>query len=157
MNFDFVKQLLPGIGKALLLIVLFLILPVKNILTTNLLVLSWVLTFKLRTEIMSKVNPLPREWFVICLKTLVITNLFLVLWWAAGYLGLIGLLLISLALGAWRIYTGRELFNQFTTWAADRLWGRTKEDFKMEGGGVVVDKGRRKDEDDNAESGVERK
>ena len=159
MNFSFMKALLPDILKTLLLIFLFLILPVKNILTINLLTLCWVVVFKLRTEILTRINPIPKEWFVVCLKTLIITNLFIALWMIAGYLGLIGFILLSLAVGAYRIYKGRALFDSFTTWAADKLWGRTNKDFEYKGGvNIEGTKGiRTEDEEDTRKSVIDRK
>lgn len=137
MNFDFVKQLLPGAVRLILLLVLFVIMPVKSLISINLLTLCWVFVYKLHQEIVSDIKPLPKEYFWTFLKTLIFTNLFLALWAVAGLLGIIGFITVSIILALVSIYRGRDLFNQYTSWAANRLWGRTKEDFKYRKGETI--------------------
>ena len=47
----------------------------------------------------------------------------------SGYFGILGLIILTLLLAAWRLYKGWKLFNNYTSWAAKRLWGKTKKNF----------------------------
>jgi hypothetical protein len=49
----------------------------------------------------------------------------------AGMVGLWGFLLLTLALAAWKIYQGWELFDTSTKWMADKVWGRTTTDYNV--------------------------
>ena len=122
------------LGQVLLIVaslILLLTLPVNNLITINLAIITTTLTHRLYWEIRFKEKPNPKEWLVSFIKTTFWVSVFYLAYIIAGAMGWLGLILLSIVLAAWRIYQGKDLFNKYTSWAADRAWGRTKEGFNL--------------------------
>lgn len=122
------------IGQVILIassLLLILILPVLNLVSINAAIVTTTMTSKLYWEIRLRESPRLKDWSVSLIKTVFWVSTFYILYVLAGMVGLWGFLLLTVALAAWRIYQGRELFDTYTAWAADRAWGRTKENFDV--------------------------
>lgn len=113
----------------LMLLVLFY--PYRFLVELILLVCVSMLLFKLWKDHRNFKKPVFKEWAWMVFNTSIVL---VVLWylqkWLGNY-GVLGLIVLVLGLALWRVWRGRKLFNAFTTWSADRLKGRTKEEFEF--------------------------
>jgi len=113
------------------IIVLAIVIPIQNLITFNIIVLCSTLTYKLYWQIREAVKPKLKEWITSIVKTIFWVTVFYLAYILAGSLGIWGILIFSIFIAAWKIYQGKNLFNDYTSWASDRAWGRTKKDFNL--------------------------
>jgi len=114
------------------LMMLVLVYPYNSLIELILIVVLPLLLFKLwKDHKVYHKSPVPREWLLLVFNT---SMVLVVLWyltkWLGGF-GLLGLAVLVVGLALWRVWKGRKLYNSFTRWSADRLKGKTKEDFSF--------------------------
>lgn len=120
------KIIIPGAVMSITTLTVLIILPVKNLLTINLAILSCVLTFKLFRE-----KPNPKAWLRAGLSAFSWTTSFYLLASYAGFLGVLAVPVAILLVAAWRIWRGRKLFMYTVDWGVSRVKGEKKEfDFR---------------------------
>lgn len=116
------------------LMILVLVYPYNYLVELILLLLVAILMFKLWKDAHNYKAPILSEWWRVIWSTSLIVS---ILWyanrWLGGY-GLLGLVVLVVGLALWRVWKGRKLYNSFTKWSADRLKGKTKEEFDFKGG-----------------------
>jgi hypothetical protein len=70
----------------------------------------------------------------------------------AGIFGIIGFGILIIAIVSFKIYQGWNLFDNYTDWAAARLWGRTTEGFDFEKVMTTNDSGRNEEQNISSSS-----
>lgn len=114
------KQIL----QLILIAILIVLLPNKNIFSINLAIWLVIFGFKIFNE-----KPDVKIWFQETIKLIAFTTIVIYAYYYAGYFGFIGLLIVIIMLAAWRIKINYELFDRYTTWVSDTLFKGKKEEF----------------------------
>jgi hypothetical protein len=125
------QRLLSQVVMVASTILLFLMLPVHNLITINLAVITTTTSYRLYWEIRLKELPRLKEYLTTLVKTVFWVSTFYVAYVLAGGMGLWGILILSVVIAAWKIYQGWTLFDTSTRWMADKLWNRTDDDFNL--------------------------
>ena len=123
------SRLLGNVLLVLSIMLLFVLIPYKDWLVSNIIILLCILVSDLYWKIRLLEAYTLKSYLIMFFKTLFWLNFFMALIYVSGYFGIIGLILLTLILAAWRLYQGWDLFDSYTSWAAKRLWGKTKKNF----------------------------
>jgi hypothetical protein len=111
---------------ALILVTLFVI-PKINIFSLISSILIWIYLFDLVFG-----EPSIKGWGYKALWTISFVSIFYFASLYLGKFGMIGAVLLLFFLAGWKIYVGWELFNKVTTWGAERVMDKHKEEFKID-------------------------
>jgi hypothetical protein len=106
-------------------------LPVHNLITINLAVITTTTSYRLYWEIRLNELPRPKEYLTMLVKTVFWVSVFYIAYVLAGGMGLWGILILSVVIAAWKIYQGWTLFDTSTKWMADKIWNRTTNDYNL--------------------------
>jgi hypothetical protein len=106
-------------------------LPVHNLITINLAVITTTTSYRLYWEIRLKELPRLKEYLTTLVKTVFWVSTFYIAYVLAGGMGLWGILILSIVIAAWKIYQGWTLFDTSTKWMADKIWNRTTDDYNL--------------------------
>jgi hypothetical protein len=126
------KYIWPQITYISVIIIIILVLPVKTIFTITLAIVAISLWYKLLNEVHTLKKPSPLDWLKTTLKTALTSFILLVLYKGAGFLGYAALLALIIIIVAWKIKQGWKIYDAVTKWGADRIRGRTNEEFDFE-------------------------
>ena len=99
--------------------------PVKNVVTFNLIILTFVLSRKLFMGV-----PVFNDWFKAIIKTVCFVTIIYYLVNLIGGFGILGLVIIVFGFAGWRIKKHWKFFNYVIDWSANRLKGK-KEAFSF--------------------------
>ena len=103
-----------------------------NIVTINLTILTWVLSFKLVKEASDNDKPILYDWIKTIILSVVVTSFFVLLFIFFGGYGLLGLIIVMFLMATHVIYNNWRLFDKATTWGAERVKGLHNENFNFE-------------------------
>lgn len=116
----------------ILTLVTIMLLPNKTVVSIGLAVLTWQYLLLLFST-----KPKPKQWVFTLLFTAAFFLAFGLLSWALGFAGAVGVLLapivIILLLVVWKLWENWALYDAVTTWGAERLRGKHKREFDLDG------------------------
>ena len=124
------SRLVGNVLLVLSIIILFILIPNSYTwLVSNLIIITCILLHDLYWKIRLLETYTLKNYITFLIKTILIINFFMALIYISGYFGILGLIILTLLLAAWRLYKGWKLFDSYTSWAAKRLWRKTKKNF----------------------------
>lgn len=98
--------------------------PIINLVSVVLILITWSVIFRLIQEAWDHKTPVLKEWINSILLTGGVTAIFYLLINFLGAFGILGLIGIITLLAAWRIYKSWNAFDYATTWGARKLTGK---------------------------------
>jgi len=115
-----------GLMQAIGVIIIFWLIPNKNLLTLILTILSFAYIGKIANKDFKI-----KGWIITTLITIVLVCLFFFSYQWLGQYGIMGSIIIILTLVAFRIGSNWKLYNSVTTWGAERINGKHNEPFNL--------------------------
>lgn len=125
------QRLVGQVALVLSTIIIVVTLPVLDLITINLAVITTTLAHRLYWEIRLTSPPVPKDYAVSTIKLVFWVSIFYTAWLLAGQAGLWGIIILSVVIAAYKIYQGWTLFDTSTKWMADKIWNRTTNDYNL--------------------------